>query len=136
MHKKIFIEKIFINHNFWWTCQKKIMNISETENQSFTSNVMALTRLCIWRKHTIMVPQVNKQSFPLFTAIASRNLNYFLDGPGHYSEYLQSIGENPCICIPGFHRHPDGRCIWFHDNNYCQTVHHEQPQCNEGTSLR
>ena len=65
---------------------------------------------------------------------------HFLDGPGHYSDYLQSIGENPCICIPGFIRHPDGRCIWFHDNHYCETMHAEsqaaQPQCNEGTSLR
>ena len=72
----------------------------------------------------------------LFIIIA---LNFLLDGPGHYSEYLQSIGENPCICLPGFHRHPDGRCIWFHDNHYCQTIHAEtlaaQPQCSEGTSL-
>ena len=116
------------------------MNILEKENQSFTLIVMDPTRLCIWRKHTIMVLQVNNSSFSLLNTLASRNFNYFLDGPGHYSEYLLSIGENPCICIPGFHRHPDGRCIWFHDNNYCKTVHQEsqaaQPQCNEGTSLK
>ena len=101
------------------------MNISGKENQFSTLIVMDPTRLCIWRKHTIMVLQVNNSSFSLLNTLASRNFNYFLDGPGHYSEYLLSIGENPCICIPGFHRHPDGRCIWFHDNHYCQTVHAE-----------
>ena len=39
------------------------MNISEKENQSFTLIVMDPTRLCIWRKHTIMVLQVNMSSF-------------------------------------------------------------------------
>ena len=115
------------------------MNISEIENQSSTSNVMVPTQSCIWKKHTIMALQVSLLSFFVNEII---NFKYFADGPGHYSEYLQSIGQNPCICIPGFHRHPDGRCIWFHDNNYCKTIHAETqavttvppPVCKEGKS--
>ena len=115
------------------------MNILGKENQSFTLNVMARTRSSIWKKHTIMVLQVSLPSFYLFKMIEIRISNAFSDGPGHYSEYLQSIGENPCICLPGFQRHPDGRCIWFHDNHYCEIVHAEAmavPTCREGSSLK
>ena len=101
------------------------MNILGKENQSSTLNVMARTRSSIWKKHTIMALQVSLLIFCSRNNDWIRISKFFSDGPGHYSEYLQSIGENPCICIPGFHRHPDGRCIWFHDNHYCQTVHAE-----------